>query len=103
LAQRLPDVERGEKENYVNQGALHSGQEVRFRLGDLICPDLEQVLAEVGPDVDVNGRIVFLSDRGHEKEHFAIVSVGGIASPVIVPVRRLRTSREIQVDHRAAV
>jgi len=82
---------------------VQRGDEVRFRLGDLICPEVEQVLAEIGPDVDVTGRIEFFSDRGNEKEHFAIISVAGIGSPVIVPVDRVHCVRSQRIEQKAAV
>jgi hypothetical protein len=92
----------GKKENFVSQADMQVGQEVQFRIGDLVCPDVEQVLAEVGPDVRVSGEIAFLSDRGSDKGHFAILTVSGIGSPVIVPVSRLEKSEPRAVGRRAA-
>jgi len=70
-------------------GEIHSGSSVAFRLGDVVCPDLGQIIAHIGPDVRVCGEVAFLSDRGGEKAYFAIVSASGIDTPLIVPVAEL--------------
>lgn len=66
-----------------------SGVKVLFALGDVVCPDLTWLFEHVGPDLRVGGEITYLSDRGHERDYFAIVDSGGIAVPLIVPVRQL--------------
>ncbi len=63
-----------------------------FRLADVLCPDASQVLKELTPELEVNGEVVFMSDSGERPDHFAIVSVEGILSPLIVPTEHLRTS-----------
>ncbi|MHC4609596.1 MAG: hypothetical protein ACYS7M_04540 [Planctomycetota bacterium] len=68
---------------------MWSGSCVAFRLGDAICPDMGQIVAQMGPDLQVCGEIVFCSDRGTEKSHFAIISAAGIDTPLIVPVSSL--------------
>ncbi|MCH7812900.1 MAG: hypothetical protein IID40_02650 [Planctomycetes bacterium] len=60
-----------------------------FRLGDVICPEVGQVLNQVGPDLRVCGEVVFFSDRGGEKAHFAIIATPGVETPLIVPVSKL--------------
>ena len=71
-------------------GALpSSGAEVSFRLRDAIMPELERILEEMTPELRVAGEVVFLSDSGHDQGQFAIVSLGGTMSPLIVPVDRL--------------
>ena len=71
-------------------GALpSSGSEVSFRLRDAIMPDLGRILEEITPELRVAGEVVFLSDNGSDQGQFAIVSLGGTMSPLIVPVDRL--------------
>lgn len=60
-----------------------------FRLGDVICPEVGQVLDQVGPELRVCGEVVFFSDRGDDQAHFAIISTPGVESPLIVPVSKL--------------
>ncbi|MCP4250591.1 MAG: hypothetical protein GY778_26410 [bacterium] len=47
------------------------------------------MLNQVGPDLRVCGEVVFFSDRGGEKAHFAIISAPGVETPLIVPVSKL--------------
>jgi len=68
---------------------LSTGMRVAFRLTDALCPDFEQLVAQIGPDLTVSGEVVLLSDRGSEKAHFAIVNVAGINAALIVPVQKL--------------
>jgi len=71
-------------------GALpSSGSQVSFQLRDVLTPDLERILEEITPELEVAGEVMFLSDGGKEKGQFAIVSLGGTMSPLIVPVDRL--------------
>ena len=65
-----------------------------FRLADVLCPDPSQVLSQMTPELKVDGEVVFLSDRGEQPDRFAIVSVEGILSPLIVPTENLRSSDE---------
>ncbi len=71
---------------------LKTGNQVAFQLGNAICPDFEQIAAQLGPDLAVAGEIVLLSDRGNEKDHFAVVHVDGIHAPLIVPVSMLKVA-----------
>jgi hypothetical protein len=73
----------------VTQADVTSGSAVVFRLGDAVCPGVEQTLGQLGPDVRVCGEVVYFSDRGEERAHFAIVSTAGIDTPLIVPVSKL--------------
>lgn len=77
---------------------MGSGQTTRrrcsFRLADVLCPDPNQVLSQMTPELKVDGEVVFMSDRGKEPEGFAIVNVEGILSPLIVPAENLRSSDE---------
>ena len=60
-----------------------------FRLTDALCPEFEQLVGQIGPDLTVSGEVVLLSDRGGEKAHFAIVNVRGINAALIVPIQKL--------------
>jgi hypothetical protein len=69
--------------------SLYSGSRIRFKLADVVCPDPQQVIREMTPAVELTGQVVLLSDYGHRKDHFAIVSVQGLRSPLIVPVDQI--------------
>ncbi len=73
----------------VSQQALRSGSFVSFRLADAVCPGFGQIAGQIGPDVRVCGEVAFFSDRGRQRGHFAIITVEGVATPVIVPVAKL--------------
>ena len=75
--------------NRASATKLQSGSPVLFRIGDAICPDAEKALRQMSPDARVCGEIVFFSDRGDERAHFAIISAVGIDTPLVVPVTRL--------------
>lgn len=75
-----------------------TGAHVSFRLGDVVCPLYGQILRQLSPDVGVCGEVAFLSDRGHDKGHFAIVSVKGIDLPLVVPIALLRVQNALPVQ-----
>ena len=68
---------------------LLSGTKVRFALGRVICPGLEEVLRRVDSELEIEGQVDFTSDCGRLESHFAIVRVKGIHVPLIVPVGQL--------------
>lgn len=70
--------------------SLQSGACVRFALSRVMCPDLDEVCRQIDSNLAVEGRIVFLSDYGKLKQHFAIVQVKGIHVPLIVPIEDLQ-------------
>ena len=74
----------------MNTTPVQRRRSYRFRLADVICPGRQQVQRQITPELEVLGEVVFLSDRGHEPDRFAIIEVEGIFSPLIVPVERLR-------------
>ncbi len=57
-----------------------------FRLIDVVCPDFDQVVNQLGPELRVTGQVAFVSDRGTQEGCFAIVDVRGIHTPLIVPM-----------------
>ena len=73
--------------------SVQPGGSVRFALGKVICPGIEELCRQIGSDLEIEGQIVFLSDYGKLKQHFAIVQVKGIHTPLIVPVENLKLSR----------
>lgn len=73
---------------------FRQGNRCRFRLADVICPDQQQVVTQITPEMEVTGEIAFLSDGGERPNYFAIVEVKGIFSPLIVPVACLQPVRE---------
>lgn len=78
---------------------LAIGNGVTFRLRHVECPDLTPLFEHVGPDLRVVGQVVCLSDSGVRKDHFAIVDVEGMYTPLIVPAARLRpATRRARAD-----
>jgi len=66
-----------------------TGTRVSFKLAEVICPEPGQLVNQVGPDLEVVGEIVFVSDGDGRQDKFAIVEVAGLLTPVIVPVGEL--------------
>lgn len=94
-----------ELENRASAVSLQSGSRVLFRISDAICPDSEKVFRQMGPDIKVCGEIVFFSDRGDERAHFAIISAVGIDTPLVVPVTRLEgmgVAQKLSADQKPA-
>ncbi|MFQ5489309.1 MAG: hypothetical protein ACE5GE_01195 [Phycisphaerae bacterium] len=73
-------------------GQIHSGSAVQFRLGDAVCPEFGQLATQMSPEVTVCGEVVFFSDCGTMQNHFAIIAVGGLDTPLVVPTDRLMRS-----------
>jgi hypothetical protein len=85
-------------------GARHSesasfqcGQILRFRLSDVYAPGLADLFNQITPELELQGRISFLSDGGDLNCSYAVVEVPGILLPLIVPVSCL----EIVVENPA--
>ncbi len=68
---------------------MKAGASVAFRLIDVVCPDFDQVVNQLGPELRVTGQVAFVSDRGTQEGCFAIVDVSGIHTPLIVPMARV--------------
>ena len=47
------------------------GSPVRFKLANVVCPDMEQVIEKLIDSLEVTGRVVYLSDSGEKKDEFA--------------------------------
>jgi len=81
--------------------AIGSGSVVRFRLESVLCPDLENILHKATERLEVTGKVILLSDAGGFKDSYAVVEVGGIATPLIVPVREVQTYQASTEEARA--
>ena len=79
--------------------AIPSGTRVRFALSRVMCPELDEICKQIDSGLKVEGRVVFLSDYGDLKQHFAIVQVEGIHVPVVVPVDdlQLQFGKEVEL------
>jgi len=79
---------------------MRARMEVSFKLDDVLCPDLDVIIAHLGNGVEVVGKVNFFSDNGRGKKAFAIVEVPGIAVPLVVPRERLRKLAEKKLDQK---
>ncbi len=77
--------------------SLQAGSRAFFAVEDVVCPTTVEVLRSAGPELAIQGRIMYLSDSGERRNHFAVVNVSGIHTPLIVPVDRLRAD-SLDVD-----
>lgn len=66
-----------------------AGSRVSFRLADVVCPEHDRIVSEMGPELAVMGEVVLQSDRGVQRDGFVIVQVPGIAVPLVVPAEKL--------------
>ena len=66
-----------------------SGTQVRFPLSRIVCPERDQVTDLFTDGLELTGKIVYLSDAGEKRDYYAIVEVGGVETPLIVPVDQL--------------
>ena len=66
-----------------------AGSEVRFQLSRIVCPEKDQVVIGLSGHLELTGKIVYLSDAGEKRDYYAIVEVGGVQTPLIVPVDQL--------------
>ena len=63
---------------------------VAFKLADVIFPERETIFANITEEIEITGKISFISDGGNGKKEFAIVDVPGITMPVIVPKDKIQ-------------
>jgi hypothetical protein len=75
---------------------LHCGQSLRFRLADVYAPGLSDLFNQITPELELQGRISFLSDGGDEQNSYAVVEVPGILMPLIVPASAIETVPETE-------
>ena len=70
---------------------IGSGCVARFKLSSAVCPDIGDIRRKINGSLDVVGTVVLLSDAGSKKDHFAVIQVSGIMTPLIVPVDKIET------------
>lgn len=69
-------------------------KQASFLVGKVLCPDVDEVLRSIGPNVRVRGRVLYYSDDGDRRDGFAIMDVDGMHMPMIVPVDCLQYEAE---------
>ncbi|MCH8007208.1 MAG: hypothetical protein IH888_13440 [Planctomycetes bacterium] len=77
-------------ERVIESRRIGGGSPVEFDLGDVFCPSFDQLLTRLGPRLTLAGEVSYMSDHGGKRDHFAVIEVGGIFTPLIVPVTKLR-------------
>jgi len=73
----------------VTPSRPQTGTRVSFKLAEVVCPERQRVASQIGPDLEVIGEIVFVSDGEGRQDEFAIIEVAGLLTPVIVPMSNL--------------
>ena len=74
----------------MSSSHFHLGSEVLVTLREIVCPDLRELRQHVGPDFHMIGKVTCFSDSGSKNRQYAVLSVEGLAHPLIAPVSRLR-------------
>ena len=77
-----------------------TGTVINFNLRDVVCPDFEQVIDKITKCLELSGRIVFMSDSGEKRDHYAVVQVDGVMSPLIVPIDNIKSCDSLSEDSR---
>lgn len=77
---------------------FESGTVVSFRLAGATCPEPEQIVEKITDDLELTGRILYLSDSGDRKDDYAVIEVDGIVSPIIVPTERISKVATAHID-----
>lgn len=78
-----------------------AGNVINFSLESVVCPDFTQIVDKITRCLEISGRIIFLSDAGEKADHFAVVQVDGVMSPLIVPVDCIKSCSSASYDDRA--
>ena len=65
------------------------GDRVSFRISDVFLPEPSEALAQLTPEVEVNGVVVEFSDSGNSLRSYAVVRITAQQS-VLLPVGTLR-------------
>jgi hypothetical protein len=63
---------------------------VHFRIADVEYPEFATVLRELHSEDWLRGKVLEVSDSGHEACAFVVVEVEGLARPLVVPVARVK-------------
>ena len=69
----------------MRENVLAIGTQVRFRLKDVYCPEIDKVLQDMTERLEMTGKVLYLSDSGKLLNHYAVVEVRGLTTPVVVP------------------
>jgi hypothetical protein len=77
----------------MRESVLATGTPVRFRLKDVVCPESEQILRNMTGRLEVIGKVLYLSDSGELLNHYAVVEVNGLMTPLIVPSASVNINR----------
>ena len=62
-----------------------SGQSITFRMADVYAPPLPDLFKQITPNMELQGRVILLSDSGESQAAYALVEVKGVLLPLIVP------------------
>ncbi len=63
---------------------------VQFQIKDVLFPKPSEILLQLHEQDCLQGRLVDLSDRGDEKDAFAMIKVEGLQQIVVVPARHVQ-------------
>ena len=69
-------------------------QRVHFKIRDVYHPDPRQLILDLHGNDLLTGKIIDLSDRGMQKNAFAVIEVEGIKELLVVPIERIRGAIE---------
>ncbi len=70
---------------------------ISFSLADVIFPERETVFANMTDEIEIIGKISFVSSN--EKEKYAIIDVPGITIPIIVPQNKIKKLMEADCEY----
>jgi hypothetical protein len=101
---RLIDLGSVDAESEFRRAPLRfrCGQTLRFRLCDVYAPGLSDLFNQITPELELQGRISFLSDGGDDQNSYAVVEVPGILMPLIIPASCVETIAESEPSRSAA-
>ena len=68
---------------------VKKGDRVSFKVADVFFPEVDEVLASLTPEVELEGTVMDFSDSGNTPLAFAVVQLHQ-EQTVVVPVERLR-------------
>ena len=83
--------------------SIQTGRGVRFAMGKVVCPGFDELCEQISSDLEIEGQVVFLSDYGKFRGHFAIIQVKGIHVPLIVPVENLQLVEQNDLETKRTV
>jgi len=64
-------------------------QRVHFKIRDVYHPDPIKIMTDLHGHDLLTGKIIDLSDRGMQKNAFAVIEVEGIQDLLVVPLERI--------------